>query len=182
MVLNLILYLLCYSSVPDIKLKDVEQCFSGCQTDPINGVKACHSNLDKCDRPGNGTAQNLRFSPYDILYLNNIYPSETQTMTSEQITVKFFNDIYGEQINPDELSRQLKLTAEREKNSKPVVKEGLGDIILAPIHALKEKFEDNDVRDDIVNTIIGIFICLAIIYLLIKFVINYFEKKNKIEN
>lgn len=166
-------------SVADIKLKDVEQCFSGCKTDPKNGVKACHSDLDKCDRPGNGTAQNLRFSPYDVLYLNNIYPSETQTMTSEQIAVKFFNDNYGEQINPDELSRQLKLTAEREKTGKSG----------SAAHALKEGLEETKI-DSIIDSIpilgnvislililVYIFIPIILTYYILKFIYNLFYKK-----
>ena len=36
-------------------------------------------------------------------------------MSNEQVTVKFFNDNYGEQITSEELTRQLQLTKEREK-------------------------------------------------------------------
>ena len=100
---------------PNITLADVENCFTGCKK-VKNEIVACHTELDKCEMPGKGTTQNLRFSPWDVLYLNNIYPSET-SMSSEQITVKFFNDNYGEQISSDDLTKQLQMTKERETKS-----------------------------------------------------------------
>jgi hypothetical protein len=106
-------------TAPDITLGDVEKCFEGCKKvkrgDTFD-IIACNTELDKCEMPGKGTTQNLRFSPWDVLYLNNVYPSET-SMTSEQITVKFFNDNYGEQITSDDLTKQLQLSKEREAKS-----------------------------------------------------------------
>jgi hypothetical protein len=109
-------------NVPDITLGDVKECFEGCPMKK-NELTACNIDIDKCERPGQGTAQNLRFSPWDILYLNNTYPSETQSLSSEQLTVKFFNDNYNEQITSDELSNQLKLTKKREANMEEYVDE-----------------------------------------------------------
>jgi hypothetical protein len=57
--------------------------------------EACHLDADKdrpCERPGKGTSQNLRFSPFDVLYLNKIYMPEVQTETAENFTVNFFQD------------------------------------------------------------------------------------------
>ena len=102
------------TKAPDITIADVQSCFTGCKI--VNKeLTACNTQNDTCARPGQGTAQNLRFSPWDILYLNNIYPPETQSLSNEQVTVKFFNDNYGEQITSEELTRQLQLTKEREK-------------------------------------------------------------------
>jgi hypothetical protein len=102
------------AKVPDITVGDVQNCFTGCRM-VKEELTACNIELDKCARPGKGTAQNLRFSPWDVLYLNNIYPPETQSLSNEQVTVKFFNDNFGEQITSEELTRQLQLTKEREK-------------------------------------------------------------------
>lgn len=102
------------TKVPDITVGDVQSCFTGCQI-VKKELTACNTDLDKCARPGNGTAQNLRFSPWDVLYLNNIYTPETQSLSNEQVTVKFFNDNYGEQITSEDLTKQLQMTKEREK-------------------------------------------------------------------
>ena len=104
-------------SVPDITVGDVQKCFNGCKIKQ-GELTACNSQLDKCDRPGNGTAQNLRFSPFDVLYLNNTYPSETSSLSSEQLTVKYFNDQFGEQIDAGMLTNQLNLTKERESGQR----------------------------------------------------------------
>ena len=102
------------TKAPDITIADVQSCFTGCRI--VNKeLTACNTELDTCARPGQGTAQNLRFSPWDVLYLNNIYPPETQSLSNEQVTVKFFNDNYGEQITSEELTRQLQMTKEKEK-------------------------------------------------------------------
>jgi len=102
------------TKAPDITIADVQSCFTGCRI--VNKeLTACNTQNDTCARPGQGTAQNLRFSPWDVLYLNNIYPPETQSLSNEQVTVKFFNDNYGEQITSEELTRQLQMTKEREK-------------------------------------------------------------------
>jgi hypothetical protein len=103
--------------VPDITVGDVQKCFNGCKIK--NGEPtACNSDLDDCNRPGNGTAQNLRFSPFDVLYLNNTYPSETSSLSPEQLTVKFYNDNYGEQIDAGMLTNQLNLTKARESGQR----------------------------------------------------------------
>jgi len=101
-------------SVPDITIGDVQSCFGD---DCPSRNKACKDETRPCDRPGQGTTQNLRFSPFDVLYLNNIYIPETQKETPENFTVNFFQDIYSEQIKPEELTKQLQLTKEREKKT-----------------------------------------------------------------
>ena len=101
------------TDAPNIDLPDVQKCFEGCGTNS-SGAIACNANVDKCTRPGNGTSQNLRFSPLDVVYLNNIYPSNTSALSPEQLTVKFFNDVYGEQIDAAALTAQLNKTATRE--------------------------------------------------------------------
>jgi len=59
---------------------------------------------------GTGTNQNLMFSPYDVLYLNYNYPLKNSDLTSEQFTVKYFNDIFNQQIDIDDLKKQLDST------------------------------------------------------------------------
>ena len=122
------------TKAPDITVGDVKSCFTGCAI--VNKeLTACNIELDKCERPGQGTAQNLRFSPWDVLYLNNIYPPETQSLSNEQVTVKFFNDNYGEQITSEELSRQLKMTKERENPAEEYE------------HEEQEKFENEMINE-----------------------------------
>jgi hypothetical protein len=65
---------------------------------------------------GEGTSQNLMFSPYDVLYLNYTYPLSKTKLTPVQFTVKFFNDIFNKQVDADDLQRQLD-----NKGSVPVV-------------------------------------------------------------
>jgi hypothetical protein len=104
-------------TAPDITVADLQECFDGCKKID-DTIVACNLEIDKCKMPGKGTTQNLRFSPWDVLYLNNIYSSDSVEMTSEQVTVKFFNDNYGEQITSDDLTKQLQLTKERESKTK----------------------------------------------------------------
>ena len=94
-------------TVQDITLGDVNDCLDDKDADSDR----------PCKRPGKGTSQNLRFSPFDVLYLNKIYIPESQEETSENFTVNYFQDIFSEQIKPEELTRQLKLTKEREQKS-----------------------------------------------------------------
>lgn len=104
-------------SVQDITLGDVQKCFGD---ECSEKEQACRLDADSdrpCQRPGKGTSQNLRFSPFDVLYLNKIYMPEDQLDTAETFTVNFFQDFFSEQIKPEELTRQLKLTKEREKQS-----------------------------------------------------------------
>ena len=56
---------------------------------------------------GDGTSQNLMFSPYDVLYLNYTYPHSKTNLTPVQFTVKFFNDVFNKQVDPDDLQKQL---------------------------------------------------------------------------
>ena len=74
-------------------------------------------NNDKGECCGNGTQQNLRFSPFDVLFLNKIYPTQNQNLTPEQFTVKFFNDNYNEKVDIEILKTQVKKNNEREQNS-----------------------------------------------------------------
>ena len=74
-------------------------------------------NNDKGECCGNGTQQNLRFSPFDVLFLNKIYPTQNQNLTPEQFTVKFFNDNYNEKVNIEILKTQVQKNNEREQNS-----------------------------------------------------------------
>jgi hypothetical protein len=66
---------------------------------------------------GEGTNQNLMFSPYDVLYLNYNYPLKKAKMTSEQFTVKFFNDVFNQQVDIEDLKKQLNSTRDDEKKS-----------------------------------------------------------------
>ena len=66
---------------------------------------------------GAGTQQNLRFSPYDVLFLNKIYPTKGQNLQSEDFTVKFFSDNFNEQINVDDLKNQVKKNNEQQAKS-----------------------------------------------------------------
>lgn len=65
-------------------------------------------NTNKCC--GTGTNQNMIFSPYDVLYLNYNYPFKNASMTSEQFTVKFFNDTFNQQVDIEDLKNQLDAT------------------------------------------------------------------------
>ena len=56
---------------------------------------------------GTGTNQNQMFSPYDVLYLNYNYPLKNSSLTSEQFTVKYFNDVFNQQVDIDDLKKQL---------------------------------------------------------------------------
>lgn len=66
---------------------------------------------------GNGTNQNLMFSPYDVLYLNYNYPLKKAKMTSEQFTVKFFNDVFNQQVDIEDLKKQLNSTRDDENKT-----------------------------------------------------------------
>jgi len=72
---------------------------------------------------GKGTQQNYQFSPYDVLYLNNTYPLSNATLTPEQFTVKFFNDVFNQKVDAEDLSQQLQ--AERDAEKKPDVANAL---------------------------------------------------------
>jgi hypothetical protein len=63
---------------------------------------------------GKGTQQNYQFSPYDVLYLNNTYPLQNTSLTPEQFTVKFFNDVFNQKVDASDLSQQLEATEEKE--------------------------------------------------------------------
>lgn len=72
-------------------------------------------NTNQCC--GTGTNQNQMFSPYDVLYLNYNYPLKNSSMTSEQFTVKFFNDVFNQQVDIDDLKKQLDATRSEESGS-----------------------------------------------------------------
>ena len=74
-------------------------------------LKKCQKeNLsDDCIVPGNVTNQNLALSPRDVLHLNTIYKSPKQKLTPPQFTVKFFNDVYNQQIDIDTLINPVKI-------------------------------------------------------------------------
>lgn len=76
-------------------------------------------NTNKCC--GTGTNQNMIFSPYDVLYLNYNYPFKDTSMTSEQFTVKFFNDTFNQQVDIEDLKSQL--DASRKTDTAPVKKD-----------------------------------------------------------
>lgn len=71
-------------------------------------------NNDNGDCCGSGTQQNLQFSPYDVLFLNKIYPLKGQSLTPEQFTVKFFNDNFNQQVDIETLKTQVQKNNERE--------------------------------------------------------------------
>ena len=160
-------------SVPDITVGDVQKCFTGCRLDKQGELTACNSQLDKCDRPGNGTAQNLRFSPFDVLYLNNTYPSETSSLSSEQLTVKYFNDQFGEQIDAGMLTKQLNLTKEREsgQRSMKIADEDVNKPSLTKSNAMPPFTNDDNLYniDKIIEFIKQnwIVICIIIVLLII---------------
>ena len=72
---------------------------------------------------GQGTQQNYQFSPYDVLFLNKIYPRNDQDLQPPEFTVKFFNDNFNQQVDIEKLKDQIK------KNSKEgyLFYEGLED-------------------------------------------------------
>jgi len=72
-------------------------------------------NTNQCC--GTGTNQNLMFSPYDVLYLNYNYPLKNSSLTSEQFTVKYFNDVFNQQVDINDLKKQLDST--RNDEDKP---------------------------------------------------------------
>ena len=109
--------LVCKEGNTDESLESIEKCFEGCnllsakRCDNPRRKKGCN-NLDKCVFPGKGTQQNLRFSKFDVLYLNNTYPTK---LTPEEMTVNYFRDEFSETISSSDLTEQLEKTIEREK-------------------------------------------------------------------
>ena len=109
--------LVCSEGKTDESLESIEKCFEGCDLLSANTCndprrkKGCN-DLDKCKIPGKGTQQNLRFSKFDVLYLNNTYPTK---LTPEEMTVNYFRDEFSETISSDDLTEQLEKTREREK-------------------------------------------------------------------
>lgn len=80
--------------------------FPGTLTDDPTTKKCC----------GKGTNQNLMFSPFDVLFLNNIYPS-SKDMLPEEFTVKFFNDVFNEKVDIETLNKQIDFSAQENKKS-----------------------------------------------------------------
>jgi len=110
--------LVCSEGKTDESLESIEKCFTGCDLlsattcDDPRRKKGCNEELDKCKIPGKGTQQNLRFSKFDVLYLNNTYPTK---LTPEEMTVNYFRDEFSETISSSDLTEQLEKTREREK-------------------------------------------------------------------
>ena len=69
-------------------------------------------NNDEGKCCGSGTQQNCQFSPYDVLFLNKIYPLNDQNLQPPEFTVKFFSDNFNQQVDIEKLKDQIK------KNSK----------------------------------------------------------------
>lgn len=61
---------------------------------------------------GKGTQQNFQFSPYDVLFLNKIYPPSGQELTPEEFTVKFFTDNFNQTVDIEKLKYQIKKNSE----------------------------------------------------------------------
>ena len=61
---------------------------------------------------GKGTQQNFQFSPYDVLFLNKIYPPSGQELTPEEFTVKFFSDNFNQTVDIEKLKYQIKKNSE----------------------------------------------------------------------
>ena len=93
-------------------------------------------NDDKGNCCGSGTQQNFQFSPFDVLFLNKIYPLKNQNLTPEQFTVKFCNDNFNQKVDIEILKKQVKLNDERESKVK---KEG-GD---------EENYYDKETTEDV---------------------------------
>lgn len=91
---------------------------------------------------GTGTNQNLMFSPYDVLYLNYNYPLKNSDLTSEQFTVKYFNDIFNQQVDIDDLKKQLDSTRSEDSG------ENSGDASKLSNKGLKKKVAANALKPD----------------------------------
>jgi hypothetical protein len=65
-------------------------------------------NNDEGECCGSGTQQNCQFSPFDVLFLNKIYPLNDQNVQPPEFTVKFFNDNFNQQVDIDKLKDQIK--------------------------------------------------------------------------
>jgi len=65
-------------------------------------------NNDEGKCCGSGTQQNCQFSPFDVLFLNKIYPLNDQNVQPPEFTVKFFNDNFNQQVDIDKLKDQIK--------------------------------------------------------------------------
>jgi len=76
---------------------------------------------------GTGTNQNLMFSPYDVLYLNYNYPLKNSDLTSEQFTVKYFNDVFNQQVDIDDLKKQLDSTRAEDSGANSEVQSKLSN-------------------------------------------------------
>ena len=117
-------------------------------------------NDDQGNCCGKGASQNLQFSPYDVLFLNKIYPTKGQTLTPAEFTVKFFNDNFNQKVDIETLKTQVKLNDEREEKAggpKPDdetddEKEGEGGQTQTKTKKKnKEKFDDVDVAQNAIQ-------------------------------
>lgn len=104
--------LVCSEGKTDESLESLKKCFDGCGLIEKCKQKEGCNQLDKCKIPGKGTQQNFRFSKFDVLYLNNTYPTK---LTPEEMTVNYFRDEFSETISSSDLTEQLQKTKEREK-------------------------------------------------------------------
>ena len=91
---------------------------------------------------GNGTQQNFQFSPYDVLFLNKIYPTKGQNLTPEQFTVKFFNDNFNQVVDIETLKTQVKKNNERDSGDDSADTEEEAEQKL--VQKKMEKFEDEE--------------------------------------
>ena len=85
---------------------------------------------------GKGTQQNYQFSPYDVLYLNNTYPHNNATLTPEQFTVKFFNDVFNQKVDAEDLTQQLQAD-EKKSEAHALQQQQSTDKVVPKMNAMK---------------------------------------------
>lgn len=104
-------------------------------------------NNDQGKCCGDGTNQNLQFSPFDVLFLNKNYPTSKE-LTPDQFTVKFFNDVFNQKVDIKMLQDELAYSDSVEKDDK-FKTGGAGAGPLSAAKATKgstEKFALNSLR------------------------------------
>lgn len=124
---------------------------NGSEFDPKSIMLYFFSDLLVLDDDGNccgkGKQQNFQFSPFDVLFLNKIYPPKGQKVTPEEFTVKYFNDNFNQLVDIDKLKNQVKLNDEREaKAGGPKPDDDTDDE--------KEKFDDTDDEKEKIDDVI----------------------------
>ena len=132
--------LVCQGNSPDLGIDPTDST----QTKGLLEKCKKDSLKDDCSIPGAGTNQNLMFSPWDVLYLNNIYKPKEQTIDAPTFTVNLFQTVYGITLTPESLQNQLDMTAAREKNppkSTATDKTAAGDVNLDKSKKKHEPFQ-----------------------------------------